>query len=412
VETSLPPSLRIVESVPAFAERDGVMSWQLQDLAPGEQQTIKVLVLADRPGPVEVAAHVRYTASQVQSLTVAEPKLEVALNGPTDVSVGEPASQTVVLHNPGTGVATNIVLEAEVPAGLEHVSGRDLVMQIGSLNPGETRQFRLTLAAVADGPQILQVEARTGAGLVQTATAKINVLAPKLKATIDGPGLRYLGREATYVLRVENEGPAATDAVQMVYQIPEGFEFLRSDRGAQFDEATGTLRWFVGRIGSHQPQELHVTLLAKRAGEFVQKVLATSEHGSGTEAQVTTRVEGTASLVMKIADLDDPIEIGTDTAYDVTITNEGTASAQQIILACQMPKGLAFVQASGPTRHRMEANTIVFQPIATLQAGEAAKYRIHVRGTVAGDKRCRCRLTSTDLSQPLFTEESTKFYGE
>ena len=108
----------------------------------------------------------------------------------------------------------------------------------------------------------------------------------------------------------------------------------------------------------------------------------------------------------------DPIEIGTDTAYEVTITNEGTASAQQIVLACQMPKGLAFVQAAGPTTHRMEANTLQFHPIATLPAGESVKYRLHVRGTAAGDKRFRCRLTSTELSQPLFTEESTKFYGE
>ncbi|MBX3439784.1 MAG: DUF11 domain-containing protein, partial [Planctomycetaceae bacterium] len=303
-------------------------------------------------------------------------------------------------------------LEALVPEGLEHVRGNRLVMDIGSLNPGETRQVRLALAAVGGGPQVLQLEARADAGLVQTASAEVVVAAPRLIATIEGPGLRYLGREATYTLRVANDGAAVTDAVQLEHRIPNGFDFVQTDRGARFDPSTRILTWFVGRLGSEQPQDLHVTLVAKSAGEFVHAVRATSEHGASGVSQLTTRIEGTASLVMKVADLDDPVEVGTETAYEVTISNEGTAESRDVALACELPEGLTFLTADGPSQYRLSSNQIVFQPVTEVGPGESLTYRIHVKGNVVGDKRFRCRLTSGTLTQPLFTEEVTKFYGE
>ncbi len=412
VEARLPNSLRVVEAIPAATGQDGVLRWELNDLAAGEQRTIQVVLVAAESGPADIVTDARSTDSHAQSLTVTEPQLSVVVNGPTDVAVGEPATQTVTVRNPGSGIATNIKLEALIPDGLEHVRGNRLLMDIGSLNPGETRRIRLALAAIAGGEQVLNVEARADSGLVQQASAAVLVAAPQLKASIDGPGLRYLGRKAMYTLRVENDGAAATDAVQMVHRIPEGFDFVSSDRGARFDESSRMLTWFVGRLSAEQPEELHVTLLANKAGEFRHAVRATSEHGSYSDAQLTTRVEGTASLVVEVADLDDPVEVGTETAYEVTITNEGTASSHAVTLACELPGGLTLLNAEGPSDHRVKANTVQFQPVSEVRAGETVTYRVHVKGTDDGDKRFRCRVSSANLSQPLFTEEVTKFYGE
>jgi uncharacterized repeat protein (TIGR01451 family) len=123
-------------------------------------------------------------------------------------------------------------------------------------------------------------------------------------------------------------------------------------------------------------------------------------------------VEGTASLVLKVADLEDPVEVGSQTAYEITITNEGTASAHQVGLACEIPTGLSLVDATGPSDHRVQAEMIGFRPIDELPAGKSLTFHVHVMGNAAGDQRFRCRLTSESLSQPLFTEELTKFYGE
>ncbi len=412
IEAQLPESVRITDSNPAPVDQKAFLGWRLDNLQPNETRIIKVTIVPTQPGPVDASAQVRYTSSNVQSLTVAEPQLNVVVTGPAEISVGEPASQTVTVRNPGTGVATNIKLEALIPAGLEHVQGERLLMNIGSLNPGETRRMRLALAAVSGGPQIIQVRAEADAGLVHTASAEINVIAPSLKATIDGPGLRYLGREAVFTLSVTNDGGAASDNVQVMHRIPEGFEFVQSDRGAKYDKSTRMLNWFVGRLSPEQPQELRVTLMASKAGEFTQAVRATSEHGSYCDASLQTRVEGTASLVVKVADLDDPVEISSETAYEITITNEGTASASMVGLSCELPAGLELLKADGPTPHRTEAGGVMFQPLSEVRAGESHIYQVFVKGQSPGDKRFRCRLTSDALSQPLFTEELTKFYGE
>src|SRR5690606_32054416 len=127
-----------------------------------------------------------------------------------------------------------VTIDALIPSGLEHATGEHLQMDIGSLNPGEVRSVRLVMAAVAGGNQIVQVEARADAGIVRTAAAEVNVIAPSLRTAIAGPSLRYLGREAEYTIRVLNDGSASTDFVQVNHRIPEGFEFVRATRGATF----------------------------------------------------------------------------------------------------------------------------------------------------------------------------------
>jgi len=113
-----------------------------------------------------------------------------------------------------------------------------------------------------------------------------------------------------------------------------------------------------------------------------------------------------------VADLDDPVEVETETAYEITVTNEGTAAAQDVGLTCELPQGLAFLNAEGPAEHKLQNEFLGFRPVAELAPGKAITYRVFVKGAVAGDQRFRCRLTSQSLQQPLFTEELTKFYSE
>src|SRR5206468_3939694 len=100
--------------------------------------------------------------------------------------------------NPGTGVLHNVVLEARLTKGLENPRGAKLKMEIGLLNPGETRQVRLPLVATATGEQTVTIHATGGADLTQDSSAKINVIAPSVKVALEGPSLRYVGRKAAY----------------------------------------------------------------------------------------------------------------------------------------------------------------------------------------------------------------------
>lgn len=411
VETHIPTSARVISAIPKPVATSTFLSWAIGAMAPNSSKTIEVVLIPSAQGEFRPTAHVRHTSTAVAGFKILEPMLSLAVAGPTEVYSGDPASQIVTITNPGTGVATNVVLEAIIPAGLEHARGGKLRTELGNLNPGETRSVRLALAAVTGGEHILQVGAKADAGLSQASTAKVSVIAPSLASSIDGPGLRYLGREAVYAISIGNDGAAATDNVRVMHKLPEGFGYVSSTRGAKFDPQTNIVSWFVGRLDRGQTIKLGLTLLAEKSGSFTHLVRATSDQGVVSDTQMTTRVEGVSALAVNVSDLDDPVEVGGDAAYAIEIKNEGSAPATNVALICELPAGTTFKNAKGPSRHAEASGKVMFQPIASIAPGQTMTYQVIASGSQAGSKLFRATISS-DTVEKITSEESTRFYGE
>lgn len=412
VEATFPATVRLLEASPKPEKSETFLGWQFGELKAGEERVITIKMIPMQRGSIATQANVRFTGSASGIFDVSEPLLSVSVKGQAQVMVGESAPQTIVVTNPGSGVTSNVQIEAIIPDGLEHARGKRLLMEIGSLNPGESRNIRLAMIAVAGGPQQIQVQARADAGLLEKSVATVSVIAPSLNATIDGPGLRYLGRQGRFKLTVANDGAAATSNVQVMHKIPQGFEFVSADRGVQYDQSTRLMTWFVGRLDEGEKSEIEVTLLAKQIGDQKHLVRATSEHGSLSDADFTTRIEGTSSLSLEVVDLDDPVELGTEAIYEVRVKNEGTASARDVGLACELTKGVNFVSAEGPAAYIEENGIVTFRTIPDLGPGKTATYRVRVASTTIGNTRFRARATSESVAEPLTADELTKFYGE
>ncbi|MFK7779056.1 MAG: hypothetical protein QM501_13205 [Gimesia sp.] len=412
VEAFFPVSVRLTDAVPTPSSSRDHLEWKFDELKAGETKTIKISLIPSQRGAISAIANVRYTNSLSESFMVAEPLLQVAVQGPTNVMIGEPASQSVTISNPGTGTLHNVVLEAEIPKGLEHVTAEFLQMQVGSLNPGETRTIRLALAAVLGGEQVVNVRAKADGGLIQETQARVNVIAPKVQVAIDGPGLRYKGRSADYVITTINDGAAATNNVRILHKIPKGFEFVKADHGGQYNPEDSTISWFLGRMEPGQSANVKLNLKSKIIGDYVHHVRAISEHNVKSDAQIQTRIEGTAQLVLNITDLDDPVEIGVETGYKVVVKNDGSKSAENVSISCELPPGVHLISATGPTQHIAENGVVVFKSLAELEPGESVIFQVIVQGTVEGNHRFRARLASDSIRDPLLFEELTRFYKD
>jgi uncharacterized repeat protein (TIGR01451 family) len=238
------------------------------------------------------------------------------------------------------------------------------------------------------------------------------VIAPSLSLTASGPGLRYLGRTANYLVTVTNDGAAPTNNVRVIHKLPNGFEFVEADHGGKFDRSSQTVTWFLGRLGAGESLALNAKLSANALGDFVHQLVATSEHGANADAQVATRVDGTASLVLEIVDLDDPVEIARETAWEVRVRNDGSKAAENVSLVCELPRGVDFVTAKGASDFVTESGTVLFRPLPQLPPGKTALYRVHVRGVTPGNHRFRAKLASDSIQEPLTFEELTKFYQD
>ena len=74
--------------------------------------------------------------------------------------IGEQVTLSIMISNPGTGVATGVVLEERIPPGLQHPAGSELEYQVGDLKPGESRKLELPLVANRPGPATNLLSAR------------------------------------------------------------------------------------------------------------------------------------------------------------------------------------------------------------------------------------------------------------
>lgn len=412
IQAYFPENVRLVGAKPAPAASDHYLGWNVDELKPGEERTIEITMIPLQRGDINTRAEVRFSGVANGSFAVAEPMLDVTVEGPAQVLIGESAAQIVTVSNPGTGIATHVQIEAVVPEGLEHTRGQRLQMDLGNLNPGESRSVRLALAASKGGQHRLTVNARADSGLVRSSSSDVMVIAPSLATTIQGPGLRYLGRQASYVLTVANSGEAPTDNVQLRYKVPAGFDFVSADRGAQFDSATGLVTCFIGRMEKGQKEDVKITLLARQSGEFKHHARASSEHGAISDAEFVTAVEATSSLAVQVKDLEDPVEVGSETVYEIRVRNEGTAAAKGVDLVCELADGMTLVNAEGPTRHRIDGSTVIFEELPEVGAGQTSVFKVRVKAAAPGSLRFRALLSSESVSEPLTAEEMTKFYGE
>lgn len=412
VDATFPSSVRLVSAKPDPSQSVERLVWDFPQLAAGSTVDIRIRMIPSLPGELATSANVRFTGTSIANFQVEEPRLVVALKGPDQAIVGDPAPHTITVSNPGTGVAENVVVEAIIPEGLEHAKGRELSIGVGSLGPGESRTIRLALAAISGGENIVLVQAHGDANLRQRAASRINIMAPSLDIAIDGPTLRYIKRTGEYTLTVTNDGGAASNNVRVYHEIAEGFEFVKASNGGKADSAGRGVTWYVGHLEAGESVKLNVELVAKAIGEYSHRVRVTSDEGTHQETELKTSVEGSAALVMVVDDRDDPIEIGTGTWIEARVENRGSKAASNMGISIELPTGVQLLDAEGPSDHISENGLLIFKSLEELQPGEKVSYRLRVIGREAGNMRFRARLTSDSIQQPLIVEELTRFYGE
>ena len=414
VDVAIQSPVRLTSANPEPVDHRDHLTWNFPTLAAESEQRIALTMIPARRGELGLQAQVHVLGTATASFHIEEPLLKITLKGPGEVLLGDSAAQTVVVSNPGTGAAHDVKISARLSGGLEHPRGNreDIEMEIGSLTPGESRTIRLPLTGVKPGPQTVSVTATCSADLSPVATTTIKVIAPSLTLSADGPGLRYKGRHAKFTAKVVNDGSVANNNVRIVQQVSDGFQFVSADHGGKFDAAEKTVTWFLGRLEPEQSIQVACELTTTGLGDFTQQISAVSDAGAWSEASVVTRIDGTPSLTMEVADLDDPVEVGVETAYEIRVKNEGSIAASNVIVSCELPEGVELLSAKGPTDARAERRTLIFKPVAHLAPAQEAVFRVSVKGLEDGQHRIQARVSSDSLDEPLLKEEQTKFYSD
>jgi uncharacterized repeat protein (TIGR01451 family) len=397
---------------PASGDADGALLWSLGTLPPGGQAAVTMEVMPQVEGEVGSVASVSFRTDASVRSRATKPDLRIECTPPEPVLIGRDVQVTVTVTNPGTGVATGVVLEGFLPENVSHRSGRELEFDVGQLRPGESRTIDLVLGTRGPGVHAARLAARADGGVEVIHQLPIEVTAPTLEIAIDMPLRRFLQRPATCTVAMTNAGTAPARAVELAAQIPPGMKFVKADNAGWHDDRTHRVLWNLEELPPGETGTVQMVVMPVELGP--QKIVAAARSADGLADQVshTCDVEGLAALSFDVVDSEDPIEVDGVTEYVVRVGNQGTKPATGVRLAATLLGDLEPVEAQGPGGHRVDNLTITFEPLAKLAPAEEAVFRIRAKGRRAGDQRIQVQLTSADQPAPITKEEITRVYAD
>ncbi len=302
-------------------------------------------VVSDAPAEVEAS-------DDGLLMTRKGPVLSVETLGPRRISVGKESVYEVNIINAGEVAAEDMVVYVALPewaevVGVQASSGaaqpRAQAATSGALqwNLGHLDargRERLTLRIVPRQSRPFDLAVRWEYKPV-ASQASIEVQEPKLALQLEGPREVLYGKKELYRLRLLNVGNGAAENVALML-MPLG--------GGDNVPATHK----IGLLAAGDEKALDVELTARQAGELSIHVDARADGGIHAELAEKVLVRRAA---LKI-DIEGPRMqyVGATAAYNIRLSNPGTAPARNLTVSAVLPAGAKYV--SGIENARVDAS--------------------------------------------------------
>lgn len=411
IQDRIPAGMTLIESTPQAQRNGDHLVWHLGALEPGGERTVSLQLVPDVEGELGSVARVSFEAAASVRTVSTRPALKITQRAPAQVLIGQQLEIELEVSNPGTGAATGVTLQTDVPEGLEHPKGRQLDNLIGTLGPGEVRRQVLRLRATAPGEVTNEIRITGDDGLSAIDTTAIQIIAPELALEVEGPARRYLERQATYQIHLANVGSAEATNVEIIAYLDRGFSFVGTEFQGQYDPNRHAVYWSLAELPPEARGAVPLTLLPIEAGERAIRLEARGDLNLVSRQEKKVTVDAPAELTYSITDDADPIEIGSMATYEIRILNRGAREDGDVNLKVQLPEGLELVSSE------TDASTdgqglVVFAPHAVIPAKGEVVHRIRVKGTKPGTQIVKAIVTSSQAPTAVTKEESTTVYAD
>jgi uncharacterized repeat protein (TIGR01451 family) len=390
---------------------DGDLAWMLGDLPGGATKTIVIKAKAQGVGVASNCLSVVYANVLCASTVVVEPSLQLAKTATPEVcgTCGE-VKLTYTVKNPGTGLAEAVVIKDTLPAGLTTLDGKSAVeINVGDLASGAEKSFNVTAKAAKAGSYASAASAMSGGGLSAKSGEPATVVKePKLTVTCDANKRVFVGRDITYRFTVKNDGTCAATAAAVRVAVPSGTQFVSADNGGKLE--AGSVIWRMPTVAAGQTATVAMTVRPSGVGNAAVTATLAAECIDPMSTNCATEVAGIPAILLEVVDTIDPVEVGKDTVFIVTATNQGSATDRNVKVVATLPASMTFVSGTGASAVSASGQTVTMSPVATLAPGAKAEWRITVRAAKAEDARSRWEMTSEQFKTPVTETESTYLF--
>ncbi len=301
-----------------------VIEAELANLPAGQSKTMSLEVVAAKSGAqlcsITAVADGSQTEVAKASVNLVEPMLLIKQVGPSRCLVRSEPTYTIELSNPGTASTDPVQLWAALPPGIEFLTATDggafldanraVGWRLPGLAAGTTKTVTLKVRAVAPTEGAVRTVAQAVAATGDIATVESRTPAAKgLEARAetlvraDGvPALRFevsdledpieVGKEATYEIRVVNQGTGACTNVQIVAELAETTTVVGAPTGPTAGKVVGQQITFepIPQLGVKAEAVYRVRVKGSAPGDYRFRVkLVSSETRQATTKEENTR---------------------------------------------------------------------------------------------------------------------------
>jgi len=410
VRNPLPANARFVRASPEPSVREPELLWRLGTLEGSARREIVLVLAPTGSTDVKNCARVQFEHGECVTTRIARPSLNLQKHGPTQALLLDTLNYRLTLTNSGSAELTNLLVTDILAPGLEHASGKDhLSWILGTLAPGQSQSVEYQVVAKKVGQLGNKAIATAAGGLREEKESCVSVGEMKLGLLLTGPQRRYLNLPALYQITVSNPGTVPLTNVVINDPLPAQTTFVGASAGGQL--IGSQVEWLIGTLPPAESRTVEMRLRARTPGRICNQAIATADRGLTRQAEVCTDFTGAPALSLEVEDSADPVEVGSETSYNITVRNPGTNPVTRVQIAATVPEQMTVTRAAGASDHRKEDQKIIYDPL-TLPAGGEARFRVDVKALRPGDVRFKVELTADQLSAgPVQQEESTTIFA-
>ncbi len=420
IHYDLPSELEFVSAQPEQKQLqpgDRGLFWGPETVAAGSEWLILLKVKATKVNTVDHAALVTLAVGSRTRTVIQEPMLKVEQTvTPSKLLKGQQARFTIVVTNPGSGPARNVVVRATLSSGLK-ADGEEIVEQtIPIIQAGGRSELDpLVVDTIAGGEQTCTVIATspdvTG-GPDAKVVRSVVVLRPELNLAITGPETRYTDTYADYKITATNPGTAAAKDVRVTVTLPPNSGKLQKPlpAGAEWNPTKQMLTWTIPKIDPRVgdvPGKAMATFTVLLGGPGMYRVVAEARAGDlHDKAAIATDVSGMADIDLNITEKRRVIDVGESTVFYIKMKNVGTKTAKNLLITAKLSPNLEVTDTAGTeSSAKFENGELIFPVIESLPQGRTIDLSVKVKAGKAGGAACRVLLRHDDLPDPAATLE-------
>ena len=257
--TGLANNVVIQAAIPEGLEhRSGsILSIDIGTLNAGESRQAKLSLTAVKGGVQDVAVRAiasgDLTDETTATVTVAEPQLKIAINGPEEQLAGRTSDYKMSVSNAGGVPSENVRAKYRIPEGFEFVSANrggkysktdhSIEWFVGTLQPDESSDFSLTLRATEPGELLHQAGVISEHGQVTMCdynTVVEGMAALDLKIVSSSKDLSK-GDEVTWEVHIRNTGSREASNVGMSCELPSGIQLVDAEGPSEHIAENGVM---------------------------------------------------------------------------------------------------------------------------------------------------------------------------